>query len=262
MTYILNHKHVPQYSRQDSADVHVARHVTLPEAFDSSAAGPPIWDQGDLGSCTAHGTLRSSYYALQRHCALVGTHMPVTSLSRAFVYANTRLDSGEPISQDDGGTVQGAFDAQRRQFTVDEGQYTYTPNHFFTAPPAAIYALARRTFHSLSYKQVAQKEYDIKHAIFTGRPVAFGAQVYDSFMSEETMGTGHIPYPNIETETCQGGHCMCLVGWNNREQTFLVANSWSTNVGLPEKPGYFTMPYKYILDSGLCSDFWFCDVFY
>lgn len=261
MQYILNHRHV--------AEPHPTKHVLsiavpvkLPETFDISDYGPPIWDQGQLGSCTAHGTLRSAFYAMKRHHMLIGKELTIQALSRAFVYANTRLDSGEPISKDDGGTVRDAFMAIQKEFTVEEDKYPYIQQNFFNVPSPEIYTLAKQTFKFLSFAQVPQTLYAIKHAIFYGRPVVFGAQIYDSFLDEKVMQTGVIPYPDTSSENLQGGHCICLVGWNDTDKTFLLANSWSTNVGLPSKPGYFTIPYDYIVDPDLCSDFWFCDVFY
>jgi C1A family cysteine protease len=260
--YKLNHQHVPAPIETAHRFTATSALVKLPAAYDISASGPPIWDQGQLGSCTAHGTLRSAWYAFKRHYSLLAKPLPFDTLSRAFVYANTRLESGDPITQDDGGTVRGAMEAIRTDFTVDETKYPYTPDHYFVKPPADVYSLAKKEFHHCRYLQVAQRAADIKHAIYTGRPVSFGAQVYSSFMSDAAMATGVLPYPDVEHESLEGGHCMALVGWDDAKEHFVVANSWGTSVGLPHQPGYFYMPYKYIEDKNLCSDFWFVDVLY
>src|SRR5947207_1605720 len=105
---ILNYK-LPKAPLQGRYQFTISAPIELPHAFDISAYGPEIWDQGNLGSCTAHGILRSAWHAMKRHWQLIGHPMTITELSRAFVYANTRLESGEPISQDDGGTVHSAF---------------------------------------------------------------------------------------------------------------------------------------------------------
>ncbi len=258
----LNHKHVQIPAQNARLKFEARAPIQLPSSFDISAFGPPIWDQGNLGSCTAHASLRSVFYALKRHYTLIGKVLPISALSRAFVYACTRLDSGEPINEDDGGTIQDTFKAIGRDFTVDEAMYEYTPDHFFSKPPSAIYDLAKHTFHHCAYYQVPQNAYLLKHAIFTGRPVAFGAQVYSSFMKQSTMDSGVIPYPDTATETLEGGHAICLVGWDDAAETFLFANSWGEEVGLPAKRGYFTIPYKYVENPDLCSDFWFGDIFY
>ena len=43
------------------------------------------------------------------------------------------------------------------------------------------------------------------------------------------------------------------VGYEDSKQWFIVRNSWGTGWGMK---GYFTMPYAYLLSSGLAQDFW------
>jgi C1A family cysteine protease len=43
------------------------------------------------------------------------------------------------------------------------------------------------------------------------------------------------------------------VGYEDANQWFLVRNSWGRGWGLA---GYFTLPYAYLIQSGLASDFW------
>jgi len=45
---------------------------------------------------------------------------------------------------------------------------------------------------------------------------------------------------------------MC-VGYDDVSQRFTVRNSWGTTWGLA---GYFTMPYAYLTNGKLASDFW------
>jgi C1A family cysteine protease len=59
-----------------------------------------------------------------------------------------------------------------------------------------------------------------------------------------------MPAPN---EQVLGGHAVLAVGYDNASQRFRVRNSWGTGWG---QAGYFTMPYQYLLSSGLSSDFW------
>ena len=42
-------------------------------------------------------------------------------------------------------------------------------------------------------------------------------------------------------------------GYDDARQRFIVRNSWGTGWG---KAGYFTMPYQYLLERNLSSDFW------
>ena len=47
------------------------------------------------------------------------------------------------------------------------------------------------------------------------------------------------------------------VGYNDNERRFLVRNSWGPNWGLKgTNAGYFTLPYDFVANPNLASDFW------
>ena len=50
-----------------------------------------------------------------------------------------------------------------------------------------------------------------------------------------------------------GGHAVLAVGYDEAQQRFVVRNSWGESWGVD---GYFTMPYPYLLQGSLSSDFW------
>ena len=54
-------------------------------------------------------------------------------------------------------------------------------------------------------------------------------------------------------EAFLGGHAVMAVGYDEAKQWFIVRNSWGKNWGMN---GYFTMPYPYLLQRSLSSDFW------
>jgi C1A family cysteine protease len=43
------------------------------------------------------------------------------------------------------------------------------------------------------------------------------------------------------------------VGYDDSQQRFLARNSWGPDWGIA---GYFTVPYAYLTDTSLSSDFW------
>jgi C1A family cysteine protease len=55
------------------------------------------------------------------------------------------------------------------------------------------------------------------------------------------------------SERAIGGHAVMAVGYEDANQWFVVRNSWGSGWGLA---GYFTLPYSYLIQSGLSSDFW------
>ena len=61
-----------------------------------------------------------------------------------------------------------------------------------------------------------------------------------------------VPMP-APKEKLLGGHAVLAVGYDDKQQRFLVRNSWGKGWGLG---GYFTMPYTYMTDPNLCDDLW------
>ena len=83
--------------------------------------------------------------------------------------------------------------------------------------------------------------------------------VYSSLLTATVSSTGVVPMPNTKTETFKGGHCACIVGYNDTTQMFTCANSWGTSWG---NKGYFTIPYAYIINPSLAGDFCFTTFIY
>jgi C1A family cysteine protease len=54
-------------------------------------------------------------------------------------------------------------------------------------------------------------------------------------------------------EKVVGGHCVVAVGYDDAKRTFIIRNSWGTSWGMK---GYCTIPYEYLLNPDLASDFW------
>ena len=73
--------------------------------------------------------------------------------------------------------------------------------------------------------------------------------VYESFMNARN---GLIPMPDVTKEKLLGGHCITIVGYNDTTQMFTCSNNWSTTWGIN---GYCLIPYAFILNPNLASDF-------
>jgi C1A family cysteine protease len=85
-----------------------------------------------------------------------------------------------------------------------------------------------------------------------GYPFVFGFTVYDSFESSKVARTGIVPMPHSR-EKVAGGHCVVAVGYEDAKRVFIIRNSWGKEWGMK---GYCTMPYEYLLNAQLASDFW------
>ncbi len=92
----------------------------------------------------------------------------------------------------------------------------------------------------------------MKGCLAAGYPFVIGFSVYESFESKKVAKTGHAPMPGPH-EKMLGGHCVLAVGYNDAHQHFILRNSWGAGWGME---GYFTLPYSYLLDENLSTDFW------
>jgi C1A family cysteine protease len=61
-----------------------------------------------------------------------------------------------------------------------------------------------------------------------------------------------IPLPS-DSDSVVGGHAVMVVGYNNASRLFKIRNSWRAGVG---EGGHFYMPYGYMTNPDLASDFW------
>ena len=80
----------------------------------------------------------------------------------------------------------------------------------------------------------------------------FGFTVYDSFESSEVARIGILQMPGPK-ESVVGGHAVLAVGYDDKDERFIIRNSWGKSWG---QRGYFTMPYSYLLSDNLSDDFW------
>jgi C1A family cysteine protease len=102
------------------------------------------------------------------------------------------------------------------------------------------------------YQRLSQISNQLKGCLASGYPFVFGFTVYESFESQQVAQTGHAPMP-APTEASIGGHAVIAVGYDDSQNWFIVRNSWGVGWGMK---GYFTLPYAYLIDPNLASDFW------
>jgi len=223
--------------------------AVLPEKVDLRSKLPPVYDQGSLGSCTANAIGAAYQFDQMNHHTdnkMVTPFIP----SRLFVYYNERAMEGT-IPNDYGAAIEDGVTSVSKVGVCPETMWPYDISKFTQKPPAETYKYASMC-KVTSCKKLTQNEYQLKTALAQGYPIIFGMQIFTSFQSDAVATTGNAPMPSTHDE-CVGGHAVLISGYDNSKSCFIVRNSWGTSWG---DKGYFYLPYKYVLDSKLCSDFW------
>ena len=234
--------------------------ITLPLQFDLRTMFPScipvILDQSSLGSCAANELSNAMRYCLRKE--KVVDFQP----SRLYIYYFGRLFEGSDVHQDTGMSVSGVCGAIQKYGSCSENNWGYDITKFTIQPPRHAIIAAHTHVPGYKFLQVQQDLVHIKQALFSGYPIIIGLQLYSSFESDLVMQTGVVPIPDITKETLLGGHCLALYSYDDSTQTFGMMNSWGK--GTIENPvgkdGWFTIPYKYILDPNLGQDY--CQVRY
>ena len=216
----------------------------LPSIVDLRVGCPPIWDQGQLGSCTAHAIGAAVEFDRLKQ------HQPPIDPSRLFIYYNERAMEGT-ITSDAGAMIRDGIKSVATQGVCPESHWPYDVRRFAIRPTPLCYQEAIKD-RALAYRRVNQALGEMQGCLAAGYPFVFGFSVYSSFETREVSNTGTAPMPGRK-DSLLGGHAVLAVGYDDAEQRFLVRNSWGTGWG---DHGFFTLPYAYLTSRQLASDFW------
>lgn len=216
----------------------------LPWSYSLRDQMPKVLDQGDIGSCTANAAATAFRVALRR------SGRSEYDPSRLFIYWNERYLENM-VDFDSGASIRDSVKSLTKFGACDEEMWPYEVPTMFDRPTEACFDFAVRNRISL-YQRVNQNVTQVKRAIASGLPVMFGCTVYDGFESDSVTMNGIVNMP-APGEKDIGGHAMLLVGYDDSSGRFTVRNSWGEKWG---DNGYCTMPYQYIGDRTLASDFW------
>lgn len=216
----------------------------LPPLVDLRPKMPPVYNQLQLGSCTANAISAAVEY--DHMAESKGEWMP----SRLFLYYNERAIEGT-IQSDAGAMIRDGIKSLNKQGICHESIWPYDINKFAVKPSNQAYLDAVK-YQAVKYERVSQNLTSIKSSLALNIPVVIGISVYSSFESPEVAKTGIVTMPAAD-EQLLGGHAVLCVGYNDATQQWIIRNSWSQSWGLA---GYFMLPYVYLLEADLSSDFW------
>jgi C1A family cysteine protease len=220
--------------------------AALPPSVDLRKHDTPIYDQGQLGSCTGN--------ALAGNVAFVRKKEKKPNLwipSRLFIYYNERVVENDP-SVDAGASISDGVGLLQEEGVCPESIWPYNIAAFAQQPPQAAYDAAKP--HKVSRVILLDNtvRMELKGSLAQGFPWVIGFTVYDSFESDAVAQTGVVPMPQ-PGEGSPGGHAILVVGYDIATQRYLCRNSWGLGWGMA---GYFTIPFAYFENPVLASDCW------
>lgn len=237
--------------RKDDRDhVFAAPHfsVALPPSADFHKLMPQPYDQGETNSCVGHAAVAPIHQKLRE----TDDWFP----SPLFVYSNARLlgEGAEGLLFDEGCQIRDAMKGLAQWGICHNDDWPLSNSNMTVKPPQRFYDNAKRGLVQ-RYMRVPQEEHALKSLLAMGKAVVFGFNVFPEFEGDVVAKKGLLSKPKAG-ETLIGGHAVCLVGYRDDMQLFLVRNSYGTDWGLPDALGHFYMPYSYVTDPRLASDFW------
>ncbi|GJG88797.1 peptidase C1 [Gemmatimonadetes bacterium T265] len=220
----------------------------IPASVDLRPKCPPVYNPGELGSCTANAIAGAVEFDQMKESAKYPT--PFVP-SRLFIYYNERTIEGT-VGQDSGAQLRDGIKSVASVGVCPEAtDWPYDITKFTDAPPAQAFADASQ-YKVTSYLRLIQDLNTIKGCLASGYPFVFGFTAYDSIYQPNAARTGQIPMPTTQ-DSVVGGHAVMAVGYDDASRAFTIRNSWGTEWGAG---GYGFLPYSYLLERTLAQDFW------
>src|SRR5258708_2895512 len=184
---------------------------TLPASVDLRPNCPPVYDQAQIGSCTANAIAAAHQFdQLKLKLAAPSPFIP----SRLFIYYNERALEGT-VSTDSGAQIRDGIKSIAQQGVCLETSWPYDgdpfpPNNKLTVkPPQAAYTEALK-YKAVAYQRVPQVLNQMKGCLASGYPFVFGFTVYQSFEGPDVAKSGVVPMPT-PSEQVLGGHPVVAV---------------------------------------------------
>lgn len=210
--------------------------TTLPSSVDMRKTGTvsPVYDQGDLGSCTAFavgGGMRETL----TNMAGEGPR----AYSPLYLYYKERELHGW-VNSDTGAYMIDGMTVLSNSGDCLDSTIPYDIANF-KEKPSAVAEKEAADYRIDSYTLLKTLD-ELKTQLAEGHPAVFGFTMYDSFFDPLITKTGMMPMPQVG-EFIVGGHAVFVVGYDDAKQVLIIRNSWGGKWG---DKGYFYMPYAYV----------------
>ncbi len=205
----------------------------LPERVSLERFAPTAGDQGQQGSCVGWG----STYAARTILEAVNTGQDPNQIvfSPAFTYNQIGM-------QDCQGTyIDKAIDLMTKEGSVPLHKFPYDENSCSKQPDNYILKEASQfKMKGANRLSISGDDYTcdvnaIRQNLAHNAPVVIGMSVGGTFMQDMEGKDTWIPENHDYDKNGFGGHCMCIIGYDDfyfdKDGAFLIQNSWGTKWG-------------------------------
>lgn len=229
----------------DSAQVYAALSPDeqLPERVSLEKFAPSAQDQGQQGSCVGWGSTYAARTILE--AVNTGQNPDKIAFSPAYTYNQIGLEDCQ------GTYISKAMDLLTNNGSVPYKEFPYDENSCAKQPDSYIKKDAEQfKMKGANRLSISGDDYTIdvnaiRENLAHNAPVVIGMSVGGTFMQEMEGKEVWIPSNGDYSQNGFGGHCMCIIGYDDRffeqDGAFLIQNSWGPKWG---KNGRAWVSYK------------------
>jgi len=179
---------------------------------------PPVGNQGGEGSCVAFGTTYAGRSIDWQASHPATWSQSVNIFSPEYVYNQIKVR--RPCSS--GSYVYKGLDLLKLQGVCTWTLMPYT-DVSCTLLPTTAQKTAAAAYKITSYSTVTRTTEAIKSFLAAGKPVIVAGPVSSGYMN---LASGAVL--TTFDGTSLGGHCYCIVGYDDNKGAFKFMNSWGT----------------------------------
>jgi C1A family cysteine protease len=208
--------------------------VAYPGLFDLRDVGgsnfiTSVKDQRNCGACVAFGTIATAEGTLRKQRN--DPTLDVDYSEAHLFYCHARSEGRRCSGPNGGWWTERALDKFRDIGVADDACYTYTDQDQECSNLCKDWT--SRVTKITGWKRLNSPD-EMKEWLSTRGPLVACYTVYMDFYAY----TGDI-YRHVSGDR-DGGHCVCCVGYNDKDQYWIMKNSWGPGFG---ENGYFRIAY-------------------
>jgi len=215
----------------------------LPKKLDYTKKMSPVSDQGDEGTCVGFAVVDGMKEYQEK-----AEWKKDIQLSVRYVYAEAKKIDGYP--DEEGTDIRCALKIVKNKGVPPDDCWPYKAHQ--KDKPCKKAAELAKTYKITKYAAL-KTQAEMKESLFANGPFIAGVEVYYTAWSDAEE-SGKVTMPE-DDDSLEGGHAICIVGYDDGKKLFKFKNSWSKDWGAK---GYGFLPYdyvkKYLMDAWSAKD--------